>query len=165
MTRSTDDAAAGWPEAVALHDQLLDYFYDDLRPTKAFPIALKLQRLIDRLDPAAETLPGNEYRAVIAELDGDLPAAIRHREWVIAQMERLHADGQLSTARFGVDDLSDQLDLLASCLLEAGRVRDAKRVIARSERLCRESDIPFDGGDVKADILRAGGRRKAATVR
>ena len=80
-------------------------------------------------------------------------------------MERLLASRQLSAAQLGVDDLSDQLDLLASCLLETGRMRDAKRVIARSERLCREADIPFDGADVKADILRTGGRRKATAVR
>lgn len=156
---------AGWPEAKGLFHELLDYFYDDFRPTKAYPVALKLQRLLDRLDPAAESLPGNEYRAVIAELDGDLPAAIRHREWVVEQMERLHATGQLASAHLAPDDLSDQLDLLASCLLEAGRVRDAKRAITRSERLCREADIPFDGEDIKADILQAGSRRKAAVVR
>ena len=160
-----EPAEAEWPDAVILCDQLLDFFYDDLRPTKAFPVALKLQRMLDRLDPTAESLPGNEYRAVIAELDGDLPAAIRHREWVVEHMERLHTGGRLASAQLAPDDLPDQLDLLASCLLAAGHVRDAKRVIARSERLCREADIPFDGGDIKADILQAGGRRKAAAVR
>ncbi len=154
-TPSPAAAVVDWPAAKRLYDKVLDTFYGKRDITRAAPHALRLLRALDRLDPAARTLPGNEYRAVIAEVDGDIEGAIRHRLREIRMFDRLIKAGRLSTARLGMDEYADRLDLLAALYLDAGQLDLAEKTIRRSEAVCRGAGIPFDGKDIKADIERA----------
>jgi tetratricopeptide (TPR) repeat protein len=158
----THTKAADWPEAKNLYLRVLRHFYEREEPEKAVPLALSLLRLLDRLDPAATTLPGNEYRAVIAELDNDLQAAIRYRETVIAMLDGLATKHRLNQAGLSASDYSDQLDLLAILYRRSGRLQDAKAAIEKSASLCREANVKFDGADVQKDIDQA--LRNAARV-
>jgi tetratricopeptide (TPR) repeat protein len=146
---------AGWPRARELYLKILHHFYDRDEPARAVPAALSLLRLLDRLDPAATTLPGNEYRAVIAELDGDLPSAISYREAVVRMLDELAAARRLAETGVSAADYSDQLDLLAILYRRANRLQDAKAVIERSAAVCQKAGVDFDGADVQKDIDRA----------
>jgi hypothetical protein len=146
---------AEWVRAKSLYLEVLHQFYERGRPAQAMPAALSLLRLLDRLDPAAGTLPGNEYRAVIAELDGDLADAIRYRETVVRQLDELASDQRLTAAAFTAEEYADQLDLLATLYHRAGRLPEAEAVSERSAAVCREAGIEFDGADVRESIRRA----------
>src|SRR5438477_218108 len=82
------------------------------RAARAVPYAFSLTRILNKLDPRAESFPGNEYRSIIAELDGDLMEAVRYRLQEIRLFEKLIEKGQLETARLDWSDYADRYDLL-----------------------------------------------------
>src|ERR1700684_785086 len=88
-----------WSEAKSLYVRLLHSFYERNELAKSKSIALTLLRLIDVLDPSSTSLPGNEYRALIAEVDGDLDDAIRYREVLVKKIDEYARSNRLQVLR------------------------------------------------------------------
>jgi len=151
-----------WPEAKSLYVRLLHSFYERNELAKSKSIALSLLRMIDLLDPLSTTLPGNEYRALIAEIDGDLDEAIRYREVLVKKIDEYAKAKRLQDLALKPDDYADQLDLLAALYCENGRLSEAEAAISKSEKFCAEAGIPFDGKDVRKQIERE--RKTSAQV-
>lgn len=151
-----------WDEIEYLYHHVLYWLYDKGEKEPAYPFAFRLQRLLDKQDPRTQSLLGMDSRAVMAELSDDWDDAARHRNMAVKALTKLRRMGQLANANLGPEDISDRLDLLALNYLDAGHLDKAWNTIRRSERLCREAGIPFDGADVKADIEsdRAKARRR-----
>jgi len=143
---------SAWDEIEYLYHQLLYWLYDAGRRDRGYQYAFRLQRLLDRHDPAAESLLGMDGRAVLAELEEEWETAADYRERAVAAMTKLLAGGHLASARLGPDDISDRLDLKAIDLWEVGRVDEALATLDRSEAFCQEHGLPFDGADIRADI-------------
>ena len=144
--------SATWSEAKELYVQLLHFFYDQNEELKAKSIALSLLRVIDSLDPSSKTLIGNEYRALIAEVDGDVEGAIRYREAWVKMVDKFTKKKKLQELALTADDYSDQLDLLAVLYCQSGRLSEAEVIINKSASVCLEAGIPFDGKDVLKEI-------------
>ena len=144
-----------WPRAVELFQKMLYHFYRRSDRPRAIPYGLKLLRALHHLDPRAASIPGNEYRAVIAELDEDLADAIRYRLREIRLYEKLIRRGQLESSQLTWDRYADRYDLLASLYMDAREWDKACAAIRKSERICQEHEIPFDGEALKADIATA----------
>ncbi len=158
---STTDTAAVWRDIDDLFHQLLD-LYGRGRSGKAFPLALRLLRLLDEHDPVAETLLGMSGRWLVAELDGDLEGAIRYRERELVALRRHIANELIENGGLEPDEFADRLDLLASSYLDAKRYDDALRALTESEEFCAQHAIPFDGKEIRADVKQAMRRRKPA---
>jgi hypothetical protein len=159
-----------WSKAKDLYLRLLQCFYERNETMKSKSIALSLLRVIDSLDPSSTTLPGNEYRALIAEVDGDIDAAIQHREFLVDTIGKYAESGTLSKLASKPDEYADQLDLLASLYCQNGRLSEAEEAISKSQKFCEASGLQFDGEDIRREIERARkksnsalGRRRAAT--
>ncbi len=167
MTTRTDapaDAGTVWREIDDLYHKVLDIFYGRGRREKAFPLALRLLRLLDKHDPDAETLLGMSGRWLVAELDGDLEGTIRYRERELDALRRHVASGLIENGGLAPDEFADRLDLLASSYLDAKRYDDALARLAESEAFCTARGIPFDGKTIRADVKRAMRRRKPSAV-
>jgi hypothetical protein len=149
-----------WAEAKNLYVQLLQSFYERNEKAKTKSFALSLLRLIDTLDPSSKTLPGNEYRALIAEIDGDVDEAIRYREVLVSKIDEYARTHRLKDIAIEPGDYADQLDLLAILYCQSGRLSDAETAIEKSASICQEAGVPFDGKDVLKQIERA---RKTTT--
>jgi hypothetical protein len=153
-----------WHEIDDLYHEVLDLFYGKRKRDKAAWPALRLVRLLEQHDPKCEALLGMDGRALVAELDGDTPAAIRYRRLAVDALKRLIDKGQLAAAQLDPDDYSDRLDLLADLYLDNHQYEEALAALDESERYCTEQGIPFDGADIRADVKRAIKRRKRAAV-
>jgi hypothetical protein len=153
MTKGAKSVAeVTWPDAVDLYHKMLYQFYNRGDRPRAVGYALPLLRALEKLDPQAESLPGNEYRAIIAEIDGDYPEAIQFRLRELRLFDRLIAGGNLESARLGWDDYADRFDLLACLYMYTGEWDEAASAIRRSEEICGDHGVPFDGADIKAEI-------------
>ncbi len=95
---------------------------------------------------------------MLAEYDGKLDAAIRHRRAEIALIDRLWAisidtpQQRFALSTCGPSILSDRLELLASLVAEAGNLDEAIQLLERSERLCAEHNVTFHGEDLLDDL-------------
>ena len=150
-----DHQAVGWPLATELYHRLLDLFYTIESKPRAVPIAFRLLRILDKLDPNSETLLALASRAVSAEVDGDFEEAIHYRERELAVMDRLIASGQYESAGFDHADYRDRLDLIANLTLDLDRLDEATKTIERSATFCKMHRLKFDGRDIQNAILHA----------
>ncbi len=162
--KKANNAQTPWQEIGALYHQILDIFYSKRQRTKAFPLALRLLRLLDKHDPEATTLLGMSGRWLVAELDGDLAEAIRYREAELVVLREQIKKGLIESGGLQADEFADRLDLLASNYLDAKRYDDAISILTESEEFCARYEIPFDGKAIRTDVKRAMRLRKPATV-
>jgi len=157
-----DPTTGGWPLAAELYHRLLDLFYSQESKARAVPVAFRLLRMLDKLDPNSDTLLTLAARAVIAELDGDLTEAIHYRQRELAVMDQLIAKRQLEAADLTYADYADRLDLIANLALELGDLEAAEMAIERSVAFCRKHRVKFDGADIRTAIRKA--RKLAPTA-
>lgn len=140
-----------WDEVDYLYGKLLYWFYDRQEPRRALPFAQRLERLLrgDASDLGAIFV--EECRSLIAELAGDLPEAIAHRESEIRLIRRLHEMARNTPherfvlGRYGYDDLRDRLDLLATLYHDNGDLDKAIAALQESQQLCKRHGIKYDG--------------------
>jgi hypothetical protein len=158
--QTMNDNQSSWVKAKDLYVKLLETFYDRFETLKAKSYALSLLRLVDELDPLSKTLPGTEYRALIAEVDDDIAAAIRYREELVDKIDDFLKKRRLEELAMKPADYSDQLDLLACLYCQSNRLAEAEATVEKSASVCRSAGIPFDGEDVRKQIKRM---RKTAT--
>jgi hypothetical protein len=153
--QTSESNSVNWSEAKNLYVRLLHSFYERNEIAKSKSFALSLLRMIDSLDPLGKTLPGNEYRALIAEIDGDIEGAIHYREVLVKLIDKYARVKRLQDLALNPDEYADQLDLLAILYCQNGRLTEAEATIKKSERICLEAGILFDGKDVRKQIERA----------
>jgi hypothetical protein len=153
-----------WHEINDVYDELRDVFYRRRNRTRAAPLALRLLRLLDKAAPENEALLAMAGRSLIAEVDGDFPEAIRYKRMEVAALKPYADRGALAELVLSPDEYSDRLDQLACLHLENGQYPEALAALDESERYCTTHGIPFDGEDVRRDVLWAmkPKRRKAA---
>lgn len=143
-----------WDEVEYLYQKLLYWLYERHDAAKAGTYAGRLERLLNVIDPAHESILGEECWSLICEARGDIPKAIEHRENEIRLMRRLHelscASGKESLALEGrdYDALSDRLDLLATLYHDRGDLPRAIVLLRESKQLCESHGIEFDGQDL-----------------
>lgn len=154
-----------WDEIDYLYAKLLYWFYEREDRHEALRFGRRLEKL---LKTAPETIRAEECRSLLAELKGNLPAAIRHRDNEIRLIKRLleasRAHGGLEyVKRHGYDygDLSDRLDLAAMLYHEAGDVEQAIRLLEESRDLCREHGLTFDGNGLLREYCKEQRAREA----
>lgn len=135
------------------------YWYDRQGDRgNAQPFADRIKGLLARVDAPEASILGRECLSLLAEFDGKLDAAIRHRKAEIALIDRLWTislgtpQQRFALSTCGPAVLGDRLELLASLVAEAGDLDDAIRLLERSERLCAEHNVTFHGEDLLDDL-------------
>ncbi len=153
----------GWlGEADRRFERLTDLYYGQGdRGPAAHECADRLERLLDAIPGADETVHAAEYRAVIAELREQWADAVKHRTREIELIRVLRELAPNEPPRFrelileiNYDEasLADRYDLLALALWYSGRPMDALDALGTSERMCNEAGVEFDGADIRAEI-------------
>ena len=124
------------------------------------------RRFAERLAPMLRSrkmnrIKVNECRALVAEARCDWAGAVKSRRREIAWMTRIRelARTEKPIARrailrdYSAVDLADRYDLLALALWNAQRHRAALDALAESEDICTLHGVPFDGVEIRAEIL------------
>ena len=149
-----------------LRDGLLHWFYGQADRKRAILFANLLADLLR--DAAEDSILTEECRALIAEVRGDLPKAIRHREKELRLIRRLQElslgrpGEEFVLHRYGFDELSDRLDLLATLQHAVGKRDKAIALLEESQRLCAAHGFPFDGADLLEEYSQPPTRKKRA---
>jgi tetratricopeptide (TPR) repeat protein len=143
-----------WKEIDYLYHKALYWWFEREDRRRAFLYAERLRPLLEREDARSEAILGAASRALIAELDGNLNDAIRHRIHEIELIRRLNEIGGPPSILFGPDDIADRLDLLAILYWHSGELEKAEQTLEESRRLCEQHKIPFDGTDLLKDVRR-----------
>lgn len=158
LTTSRRKFLSDWDEIEYLYLKLLFWLYERNDAHSALRFCGRLQNLLRKADSKQKSVFGQECRSLIAEANGDLSRAIRHREREIATIRRLweisrNTPGwEIAMREYGPSDLSDRMDLLAILYHDAGDFETAIRVLNESEAFCKSEGIPFDGAEVLQDI-------------
>jgi hypothetical protein len=141
-------------EVDALYHALLHAFYEDEDKQRARPIASRLVLLLANNPEVAESIRGQEIQSIIADLQGNLEEAIRHRRSEIGKIQALHRATWGTSAwdyafrQYDYGDLSDRLDLLAILYADQGEWERAVETLEESRRFCEANNIEFDGRDL-----------------
>ena len=69
--------ANDWDEVAYLYDKLIYWLYQRENAGKARPFAIRLERLLPKVDPDHEAIRGAECRSLVDEAKGDLPKVLR----------------------------------------------------------------------------------------
>lgn len=167
--------AGPWDEIDYLYHKLLYWFYQREDARRARPFARRLKRLLKKAAAGQEAIFPEGCWALLHEVDGDLPKAIEHRAREIDLIKRLHKITRKTPSqdfvldRYGYDDLSDRLDLLAILYHDSGDLNKAISTLRESKEFCDRHGIPFDGKDLLKDYLQerrttpTNGRRAGAS--
>jgi hypothetical protein len=161
VTKNHRRPKGGWPAIKWLYYEIVDAHYGQGDRRRAARLCDQLEPLLGQEDPAQEAILGQECRALIHEVRGDLAAAITHRENEIRLRKRLLQtihDPPTEAERvilkdYGPDDLSDRMDLLAMLYHDAGRLKKAIKTLWQSRELCELHGVRFDGKDLLRDYL------------
>lgn len=141
--------------------QMLDALYEKEDRVQARKVAVKLDKALRDWPEFAESIRGDEVRALLAELRGDHAACVRHREREIRRIFHLHSISRETegwayvSACYDYSDISDRLDLLALAYDSLGDLETALSVIRESKAFCESHSIPFDGQDVLDELEQA----------
>jgi hypothetical protein len=153
--RRFDDS---WDEIEYCLEKFL-YWYDHQGDrVNAQPFAVRLKGLLNRVEAPEAAILGRECLSLLAEFDGRLEAAIRHRRAEVALIDRLWAisldspQQRFVLSTCGPSILSDRLELLASLIAEAGDLDEAIRLLERSAQLCAEHKVTFHGEELLDDL-------------
>ncbi|HVA51474.1 MAG TPA: hypothetical protein VNH11_34345 [Pirellulales bacterium] len=151
----------------SLYLDLLHSFYDAGDRKKAEKIATRLGAALATRPDFSDSIRAEEIRSLIAELRGDLAAAIRSREAEIRKILELHslAINTPSWPRviklYDFSDISDRLDLLAILYDGSGDLDRAISTLRESKQFCEAHMIPFDGQELLDELERS---RQSASV-
>ncbi len=133
-----------------LYDRLVYWLYERQSPGRARPLADRLECLLTKLDPQAESIFGEECRSLIHEARGQASKAIKHRGNEIRLIRRLHElaeqseDAALLFGQYSYADLRDRLTLLAMLYHANGDLDKALTTLRESIEFCKTRRIRFD---------------------
>jgi hypothetical protein len=151
LPRKQDQSLEATDGVESLYQQLLQAFYGKPNRVQAKEIAERLEAVLATRRDVSDSIRGDEVRAILAELRGDLEEAVRSRRREIRKIRQLHemASGkpgwEYVLQQYDYSDLSDRLDLLAINYAEQGDLDRAVRVLRKSKKICETHHIPFGG--------------------
>jgi tetratricopeptide (TPR) repeat protein len=157
-TRTRRKFASVADEIDYLYNKILTWYYEKGNLAKSRRYAARMKKLLPRDTSAPGSIFGEECWSLVCEIEGDRPAAIRHRENEIRLIRRLHTittkdQWALVSQFYGYSDLSDRMDLLALSYDEIGQTDRAIRILRESKALCVRRRIPFDGEEILEELL------------
>ena len=162
MTRKTNSvlekSVGDANEIDALYVEFLKRFYDQGNRHRAETIAVRLDNLLAASTEFADSIRGEEIRALIAELREDYHEAIRCGEAEIRKILELHtlavntSSWEYVADQYDFSDVSDRLDLLAILHDRQGDTQRAIATLRESRQYCNSHQIPFDGRDLLAEL-------------
>jgi hypothetical protein len=150
---------ATWKQVDHLYKKILQLFYEKGSRARALTHADRFNDLLSRLASGHDSVFGEECWSLLFELRGDLPAAIRHREReveLILKLWEVSADTpgmSVVLQDYGVEDLADRFDILATLYHEAGELDRAIVTLTSSKWLCESFKVPFEGEEPLQDYL------------
>jgi hypothetical protein len=150
-----------------LYHKLLYWLYERGDKTRARMFADRLGPVLAKSSPGHDAIFPEECWSLICEAKDDLPGAIKHRKREIKLIGRLHEISRNTPKEkdifglYGMDDLSERLDLLAVLYHDSGNLDHAIRTLHESKRLCDEEGIEFDGDDILREFLEEAGGDQA----
>jgi tetratricopeptide (TPR) repeat protein len=142
-----------------LYDKLVYWLYHRQEARRSRRFADRLERVLSKAGPDAESIFASECRSLVHEAKGNLARAIEHRENEIRLIRRLHQISQNSASadfifrQYSYADLSDRLDLLAVLYHDSGDLDKALSALLESKRLCEKHRVKFDGEDILQEYL------------
>lgn len=153
-----------WDSLLAALSAVCDALYDDDDPPRARALTPRLNAALATFPEARALAIGQECLAVLAEAHGDWPSVAKHRRAEVDLIDRrLQLGNQqpresvvgpgIRIWRHTHEELADRLDLLAIAEWECGNHVAALAALDRSESVCLEHRIPFDGKELRAEIL------------
>lgn len=146
------DSNWNWPEIERLYYLVLKHFYGSPHRIKdALRYARSLKTLLETTPESQEAILGQNALALLAELQDDLPAAIKHRETVVEMLRRL-LEGSDRMKDLDWSDVTDQLTLIALLYDRSGDTNRALRILAESRKLCLRHHIQFDDDDLIQEL-------------
>jgi tetratricopeptide (TPR) repeat protein len=153
-----------WDEIEYGYQKLLYWLYQREDVRRARPYAKRLESLLPRVDPGHDAILGEGCWSLIYETKGDLSKAIEHRENEIRLIRRLHEISRRSPHKefvlkdYGLEDLSDRLDLLATLYHDAGHLEKAISILRKSKAIGASHGFKFDGHDLLREYLEEKGK-------
>lgn len=157
-TRSKREIIPQTDSVESLYLDLLHQVYDVDDRNGARRVAKQLEKLIVAQPEYNGSIRGEEIRSLIAEVRGDLPAAIESREAEIRKILELHsiaantANYTYVLRQYDFSDVSDRLDLLAILYDQQGNTDRAIAILIESKRFCESHQILFDGQDLLDEL-------------
>lgn len=145
----------------SLYLALLRSFYGEGDRKKAQQVAAKLCKVMGDSPEFDDSIRAEEIRSLVAELRGDLAAAIQSREAEIRKIFELHSlaintpSWQRVLQIYDFSDISDRLDLLAILYDQSGDLDRAILILRESKHFCEAHKISFDGHDLLDELERA----------
>lgn len=153
----------------SLYLDLLRQFYDLNDRSGAKRVAKQLEKMVAGQPEYGGSILGEEIRSLVAEVRGDLSAAIESREAEIRKILELHSIAantssySLVLRNYDHSDVSDRLDLLAILYDQQGNTERAIAILIESKHFCQSHQIPFDGQDLLDELAdRSNGEPRAA---
>lgn len=163
LSRNETAQVNHWPRIKDLYYDLIDAWFGDEDSRHSRRLANRLHRLIELDDPKQTAILGQDCRALIRDVHGDLEGAIRHRLKEIRFRKRLlqtmPPPGKRSEVQkialngYDFADLADRYDLLAILYHDAGQLKKALKALWQSRELCELHGVKFDGKDLLRDYL------------
>jgi hypothetical protein len=154
VPRSRKPSSVTADEIETLYLDLLRSFYEEEDREQAERVATQLEAALAARPDAAASIRGEEIRSLLAELRGDLTAAICNRESEIRKIFELHSMATDMATRdyvfrkYDYSDISDRLDLLATLFANQGDLDRAISTLQESRQFCESHRVPFDGQDM-----------------
>jgi hypothetical protein len=154
VSRNSPKTAVFADDLEKLYVDLLHWFYQKGDRERAGKIATRLQAILADRPDVANSIRGEEIRAILAELRGDLIEASRSRESEIRKILELHsvANGkpgwEFVLRQYDYSDVSDRLDLLAILYAEQDDLERAVATLQESKQFCDSHQVKFDGQDL-----------------
>src|SRR5262245_38457913 len=142
-----------WQEIDYLYERVAHWFCHARDRKRAAPFADRLAALLKQEAHAGPTPFTEGAWSLLHELDGDLAAAIVHRENEIRLLKRLFAVAiarssfDLVLAYYDYQDLVDRLGMLAALYRKIRRPDDAIKTLDEAKRLARTHGLKFAGDD------------------
>jgi hypothetical protein len=162
------NAASSHQDVETLYLKLLKRYYEEGDREKAKPLADEIEALLAASPVEAHSIRGEEIRSIIADLRGNLAAAIQSREAEIRKILELQTrtlntpHWSFISQHYGFSDVSDRLDLLAILYDQSGELDRAIATLQESKDYCALHSIEFDAQDLLTELLQS---RSAAATR
>jgi hypothetical protein len=154
---------SGNEDVEELYLELVRALYEDEYEGASHQLADRAAELLAKRPDVAESIRGEELRALVAEARRDLEEAIRRREAEVRKILDLH-DMTRGTPgwdyviqRYDYTDISDRLDLIAELYAEWGNPARAIETLEQSLAFCNAHNIRFEGADLLQRLLQGEG--------
>ena len=141
-----------------LYLDFLRFFYADENIPESRRIAKKIEMQLAQRFDLAGSIRGDELRSLIADLNGDIESAIKHRHNEIRRIFELHSLTKGTPGwdyvfkKYNYSDIGDRIELLADLYARSGDFDHAINLLYESQTYCASHDLVFDAKDMLDDL-------------